>query len=162
MNDPTSTEKTSAPILARIPPPVWVVVYVGIAIALSNRLAVPSIEVLHQPMLGTLFVLAALALIISAQIKFRGAGTEIMPASPTNKVLVTSGPFGITRNPMYLGLVFLTLGIALMVATIFFFVVPVVVFLTNNATVIPFEEAKMERQFGDAYRAYKSKVRRWI
>jgi protein-S-isoprenylcysteine O-methyltransferase Ste14 len=37
-----------------------------------------------------------------------------------------------------------------------------VVFFTNDRAVIPFEEAKMERQFGDDYRAYKSKVRRWL
>ncbi len=54
------------------------------------------------------------------------------------------------------------MGIAFLVATLPFFVVPFVVFFTNNAVVIPFEEAKMERQFGEEYRAYKKKVRRWL
>jgi protein-S-isoprenylcysteine O-methyltransferase Ste14 len=162
MNDTKTLEPTSAPMLARIPPPIWVIVYIVAAIALSEWVAAPPIAVLHQPLIGAILIVSALALIISAQIKFRSAGTEIMPTSPTNKALVTNGPYGITRNPMYLGLVALTLGIAFMVGTIFFFVVPLVVFLTNNASVIPFEEAKMERQFGDQYRAYKAKVRRWI
>jgi protein-S-isoprenylcysteine O-methyltransferase Ste14 len=48
-----------------------------------------------------------------AIVLFRREGTEVEPTSPTNRKLVTSGPYQFTRNPMYLGLVILTLGIAI-------------------------------------------------
>jgi len=93
---------------------------------------------------------------------FAAAGTEIMPASVSNKRLVTSGPFRFTRNPMYLGLVAASLGIALFPGTLPFFLVPVLLFLICNFVFIPFEEAKMQRQFGAQYTDYLGRVRRWI
>lgn len=162
MSEEMEPRKETAPILARIPPPIWTIGYVAIAIVLGAWLGLKPISSLHQPFIGTALIVLALALLVSARAQFKRAGTEIMPASPANKALVMSAPFSFTRNPMYLGIVLLTLGIAFIVATLPFFVVPFLVFFTNNGTVIPFEEEKMERQFGDEYRAYKSKVRRWL
>src|SRR5262249_41679807 len=93
---------------------------------------------------------------------FRHAGTEIDPTSETNKSLVVYGPFRFTRNPMYLGLVMMTLGIAVVVGSLPMFAVPVLVFATANWAHIPFEEAKMHRQFGAAFEQYTRRVRRWI
>jgi len=109
-------------------------------------------------------VLIALGLAFSAWgvLTFRGVGTEVMPSSPTNKELVTYGPYAATRNPMYVGMVTATLGVALLVGAPLLYAAPVLLFLLDNFVVIPFEEAKMERQFGDTYRAYKARVRRWI
>ena len=76
---------------------------------------------------------------------FAAEGTEILPASPTNKKLVTRGPFRYTRNPMYLGLVLMAFGFALYFGTLPFYVVPVLLFLLCNFSFIPFEEAKMQR-----------------
>lgn len=162
MNKGAGSNAPTPPLFARIPPPVWAIAYLVLAIVASEAWSLPPIAALHQVALGMLLILVALSLIVSAQMKFRAAGTEILPASPTNKALVTTGPYRFTRNPMYLGLVLLTLGIAFLVATLPFFLVPVLIFVTSDASVIPFEEAKMERQFGDEYRAYKARVRRWI
>ena len=106
----------------------------------------------------------ALGLAFSAWgiLTFRGVGTEVQPSSPTNKALVTYGPYALKRNPMYVGMVTITLGVALLVGAPLLFAAPVLLFLLDNFIIIPFEEAKMERQFGDAYRAYKARVRRWI
>jgi protein-S-isoprenylcysteine O-methyltransferase Ste14 len=106
----------------------------------------------------------ALGLAFSAWgvLTFRGVGTEVMPSSPTNKALVTNGPYAVTRNPMYVGMVTITLGVALLVGAPLLFAAPVLLFLLDNFVIIPFEEAKMERQFGDAFRAYKARVRRWL
>ena len=93
---------------------------------------------------------------------FAAAGTEIIPASATNRKLVTSGPFRFTRNPMYSGLILTSLGIALFPGTLPFFLVPVLLFLLCNFVFIPFEQAKMQRQFGDQYTEYLGRVRRWI
>jgi protein-S-isoprenylcysteine O-methyltransferase Ste14 len=93
---------------------------------------------------------------------FAAEGTDILPASPTNKKLVTRGPFRYTRNPMYLGLVLMALGFALYFGTTAFYVVPALLFLLCNFSFIPFEEAKMQRQFGDQYTDYLRRVRRWV
>ena len=76
--------------------------------------------------------------------------------------LIESGPYRFTRNPMYLGLVLVTLGIALCAGVWPMFLAPVATFATANWAHIPFEEAKMRRQFGADFEAYTSKVRRWI
>jgi protein-S-isoprenylcysteine O-methyltransferase Ste14 len=63
---------------------------------------------------------------------------------------------------MYLGLIVLTLGVAFRVGSLPMFAVPVFLFTTANWVHIPFEEAKMRRQFGAEFGAYASQVRRWI
>jgi protein-S-isoprenylcysteine O-methyltransferase Ste14 len=103
-----------------------------------------------------------LALAIWAVRTFAAAGTELEPASATNKAVVTAGPFRFTRNAMYLGLVLITAGIALYMGTLPFFTVPVLVFHLCDRLFIPFEEAKMQRQHGDPYTDYTGRVRRWI
>jgi protein-S-isoprenylcysteine O-methyltransferase Ste14 len=63
---------------------------------------------------------------------------------------------------MYLGVSVLTLGIAFYAGTLPFFAVPVLLFLLCNFVFIPFEEAKMQRQFSNQYTDYLRRVRRWI
>ena len=97
-----------------------------------------------------------------AFVLFRREGTEIDPTSPTNRKLITSGPYQFTRNPMYLGLVILALGVALWVGAWPMFIAPVAIFATANWVHIPFEEAKMRCQFGATYEDYIEWVRRWV
>ena len=75
---------------------------------------------------------------------------------------MVSGPYRLTRNPMYLGLVSISLGIAVWVGSLPMFAVPLLVFATANRVHIPFEEAKMRRRFGEAYDRYTRQTRRWI
>jgi protein-S-isoprenylcysteine O-methyltransferase Ste14 len=63
---------------------------------------------------------------------------------------------------MYLGLLCVTLGIALWVGSWPMFLAPIAAFATTNRVHIPFEEAKMRRQFGATFDAYVLRVRRWI
>jgi protein-S-isoprenylcysteine O-methyltransferase Ste14 len=112
--------------------------------------------------LGILLVIGGLALALSAATLFRRKGTKVNPTSESNKLLVTSGPFHFTRNPMYLGLSTFTLGTALCVGSLPMFLVPLLVFATVSLFHIPFEEARMRRQFGPAFDAYTRQVRRWI
>ena len=97
-----------------------------------------------------------------AFVLFRREDTEINPTSPANRKLVTRGPYQFTRNPMYLGLVTLSLGIAVWIGAWPMFIAPLAVFATVNWVHIPFEEAKMRRQFGAAYDDYVARVRRWL
>lgn len=88
--------------------------------------------------------------------------TEIIPTSPTNKVLVTDGIYKYTRNPMYVGMITSLIGIAFIVGTLPMFVAVFAQFVVLNFLFIPFEEKKLSNIFGDQYNSYKLKVRRWV
>ena len=63
---------------------------------------------------------------------------------------------------MYLGLILLSFAIAFFIGRLLYFAVPVLMFLLCNGLFIPFEETKMQRQFGNQYTNYIDRVRRWI
>jgi len=146
----------------RIPPPVWMLLLLLDAYCVQNTYAWAARVYLRSTPGAVVLALAGIALGVWGERTFHAAGTEVMPASKTNKQVVTSGPFRFTRNPMYAGLVLLALGIAVYVGTLPFFAVPLLVFLLCNYAFIPFEEAKMRAQHGALYTDYLNRVRRWI
>jgi protein-S-isoprenylcysteine O-methyltransferase Ste14 len=148
--------------MLKLPPPVWALIYVVVAAAISWLLGWPKVPGLPLPKLGIALTLIPWTLPVWAVVVFRRAGTEIIPTSPTNRALVVDGPYRYTRNPMYLGLVLVTLGIAVWIGAWPMFLAPIAVFATANWVHIPFEEAKMRRQFGVSYDDYVSRVRRWV
>ena len=148
--------------MLNIPPPVWSFAYVLIAAAFSYLTGWPRIPGLPLVALAVLLVIAGISLSAAGAVLFRREGTEINPVSAPNRKLVTSGPYRFTRNPMYLGLVLITLGIAFWVGAWPMFLAPIATFATGNWVHIPFEEAKMRRQFGAEFDAYVSRIRRWI
>jgi protein-S-isoprenylcysteine O-methyltransferase Ste14 len=148
--------------MLKLPPPVWALLYIVIAAATSALYPWRALIDLRVLWLGILLVIGGFALAISAATLFRRKGTEVNPTSESNKLLVTTGPFRFTRNPMYLGLSTFTLGIALCVGSLPMFFVPLLVFATVSLSHIPFEEAKMRRQSGPGFDAYIRRVRRWI
>jgi protein-S-isoprenylcysteine O-methyltransferase Ste14 len=148
--------------MVNVPPPLWALFYLLIVTGLSYLLEWPTIPGLPLVTPAIALIAIGIALTGSAIILFRRQGTEIYPASPTNRLLVTSGPYEFTRNPMYLGLVIVSLGIAFWVGAWSMFLAPIATFVTVNWRHIPFEEEKMRRQFGKDFDAYTAKVRRWI
>jgi protein-S-isoprenylcysteine O-methyltransferase Ste14 len=148
--------------MLKLAPPVWALVYVLIAAAISWALGWPRLPGPRLAPLGIALVAIAWILPVWAIVLFRNAGTEVSPTSPTNRELITSGPYRFTRNPMYLGLVMVTLGIAIWVDAWPMFIAPIAVFCTANWVHIPFEETKMRRQFGATYDDYVQRVRRWV
>lgn len=148
--------------MVKLPPPIWTLIYILLGLALSWSLGWPAFPGLPLPALGLVLVVLAFIPPIWAVVLFRRADTEINPTSPANRALVTSGPYQFTRNPMYLGLVTLSLGIAVWIGAWPMLIVPLAVFATANWVHIPFEEAKMRRQFGAAYEDYAARVRRWV
>ncbi len=154
----TATEDTSG---VRFPPPL---IYVGgFVIGYLLDRAVPLTLTswpLGEP-LGWALVAVGVALMGSAVMTFRRAGTSLNPAKPTTRVVV-HGPYRFTRNPMYVGWVIVYLGCVLLTNTVWPLVsLPVVLVLISRA-VIAKEERYLEAKFGDAYRAYKARVRRWL
>ena len=148
--------------MVKLPPPVWALLYLIPAGALSLMYPWRRLINFRIVWLGVALIAIGFAIAFCAISLFRIAGTEINPTSETNKSLIIRGPYRFTRNPMYLGLIVLTLGIAFRVGSLPMFAVPVLLFTTANWVHIPFEEAKMRRQFGAAFGAYTSQVRRWI
>ncbi len=97
----------------------------------------------------------------SALRALKRANTSLDPADPTTS-LVTEGAFGYTRNPIYLSFVLIYLGAAVAFNSLWALVLLVAVFLFFERGQIPREERYLERTFGDEYRRYKARVRRWI
>jgi len=148
--------------MLKLPPPVWTLIYLAVAAALSFALGWPKVPGLPFPRLGMALVVIAFIPPAWAAILFRREGTEIDPVSPSNRRLVTSGPYRFTRNPMYLGLIVVALGVAIWVGAWPMFLAPIAVFATTNWVHIPFEETKMRRQFDATYDSYAGRVGRWL
>ena len=148
--------------MLKLPPPLWALIYVLVAAGGSYLLGSSRASSWPSTIVGAVLIVIGLALAVPAARLFRREGTELNPTSETNSKLVTSGPFRFTRNPMYLGLVVVTLGIAIWVGTWPMFLAVVATFATANWGHIPFEEAKMRRQFGEEFDSYCRHVRRWI
>ena len=146
--------------IVRIPTPIWLIALVVIALVVDLGLQAPA-RFQYRPIGIALIVLGAL-LSAWGRITFRRQRAEIIPSSETHSALVESGPFAFTRNPMYLGIVIVAIGAALTAGTWLMWLVPIVIFVLDDFVIIPFEERSVERARGDAYRAYKARVRRWI
>ena len=80
----------------------------------------------------------------------------------TPAFLVTSGPFRVSRNPAYLGMAAILLGLALILGTAAPFAMPILFILIIEIFFIPAEERMLENRFGEQYRIYQANVRRWL
>jgi protein-S-isoprenylcysteine O-methyltransferase Ste14 len=76
--------------------------------------------------------------------------------------LVTEGPFRYSRNPIYLALTLLYVGVALLINALWILLLIVPVLLVIRYGVIAREEAYLTRKFGDTYRQYTARVQRWL
>ena len=123
-------------------------------------LPVPRIGLVHWILAGSL-ILIGLALGAAGIRNFSRAGTPVPTNEPT-RALVTSGIHGWTRNPIYLGMFLICGGIDVAARSpwVLLFMLPLA--LTIRYGVIAREEAYLERRFGDAYRDYEARVRRWL
>lgn len=147
-------------LFVRVPTPIWLGALIVLALALDYALEPPP--VLRQRAAGIALIVVGLAFSLAAALTFRRLGAEIVPAAQRHRLIVATGPFRLTRNPMYLGTVVIAIGAALVAGTWPMWLVPPVLFAIDHFAIIPFEERSMERAHGDAYRDYKSRVRRWI
>lgn len=114
-----------------------------------------------RPRLGAPLVAASLLLGLWGARTIRRAGTNIDPRKPATALVVT-GPFRYTRNPLYLSLTLLYLGIAALVNALWPLVLLPVVLVVIRRWVIAREELYLKRKFGEAYRKYKATVRHWL
>jgi protein-S-isoprenylcysteine O-methyltransferase Ste14 len=111
--------------------------------------------------IGVVCVLVSLPLAIATFRALSRAHTPVDPMKPTT-ALVTAGPFRYSRNPIYVALTLLYLGVAFLVNTLWILLLVVPVLVVIRYGVIAREEAYLTRKFGDAYHQYTTQVRRWL
>ena len=92
---------------------------------------------------------------------FRSSKTRAEPWQPASS-LVNRGIYRFTRNPMYLGMVMLSLGVALAFTSLPAAALALAALIIVDRTVVTREEAYLTRRFGQDYLAYKASVRRWL
>ncbi len=148
--------------LLKIVPPMWFFGFLGAGLLVHHFVAAARVFDVGNTAVGVALLIVGLAFAMYPSSLFAKEKTEILPTSETNRVLITYGPYRYTRNPMYLGMLVGLLGIAIWVGTLPLFVAVVLYFCLFNFAFIPFEEAKLQRVFGNQYSAYRSKVRRWL
>lgn len=88
-------------------------------------------------------------------------GTNVNPSRPAT-TLVTIGPYAFSRNPMYVARTCLYLGLGLLMNALCVLVAVVPLLVVMHYGVIKPEERYLEAKFGEAYRQYRSHVRRWL
>jgi protein-S-isoprenylcysteine O-methyltransferase Ste14 len=145
----------------RIFPPIYLLAAILGMIAL-HRL-VPGAIVLPRSWrwLGLAPFIGGLVLGIGAARLFAKHKTTIKPGD-TSTYLLTAGPYRFSRNPIYLGMVLVLIGVAAMLGSSTpWLLVPVFIWLINR-NVIPVEEAMMTAAFGSAYERYCGRIRRWL
>ena len=108
---------------------------------------------------GLLFV--GIALFMLAARQFLAVGTPLPTNQPT-RAIVAKGPYRFTRNPIYLSMTLVHLGIALWINDAWLLCTLAVTLFVMSRGVIAREERYLARRFGDEYLRYKSSVRRWI
>jgi protein-S-isoprenylcysteine O-methyltransferase Ste14 len=110
---------------------------------------------------GLALSVAAIAIARWGRKTMQAAGTNINPGLPATTV-VRSGPFRYSRNPLYVALTLLYLGLTLAVNTWWGLVVLIPLLVTMHVGVVVREERYLDRKFGDSYRQYCSSVRRYV
>lgn len=142
-------------------PPVILILAILIGLGLQRlwplRFVPHGLETLVGPTLvGLCLILFALCVR-----NFRKVRTGIRAGDPTT-VIVTSGPYQWSRNPIYLAFILFLAGLAVWLDNAWLLVLEIPFIRLLRYAVIAKEEAYLERKFGEEYRAYKSSVRRWL
>ncbi len=162
MSDESSGSDRAA---VRFPPPLVAVLTILAGYGLER--VVPLAAAPTMPSVvrygGGGFVVAASVAVLSVWpiILFRRSGQDPRPWTPTPELLV-DGPYRFTRNPMYLMMVLVCAGASLLLASAWVLLLTPLCGVIIHLTAIRHEETYLERMFGESYRRYRERVRRWI
>ena len=144
-------------------PPLIFLCFLAAAAVLEAIMPLPVLlaHSLARYFVGAVLATGGFVMIAIGSRRFAAAGTNIPPTLPTT-ALVVDGIYGRTRNPLYLGLILIYLGLGVAAGSLWAIGLVVPLLWVINVGVVKREERYLERKFGDAYRAYKARVRRWI
>ena len=142
------------------PPLVYLTSLVSGAV-MQLAMPLPFLPATLAVALGVPLVVVAIALFSYSVAQFRAAGTPVPARKPTT-VIVRTGPYHFSRNPIYLAFSVFQLGIAISVNSVWLLATLVGAVALIHYVVIPREEQYLERKFGAQYLDYKAAVRRWL
>lgn len=146
---------------ALIPPPLMFAVPLLIGLVLNSRFPIVQPDVSIPRWVGVGLIALGAAHVLTSVMLFLFNRTTIVPHHHAS-TFVQRGAYRWTRNPMYVGLTLIYLGICSLTAAAWALLFLPVPLLYINGVVIPIEERHMEEVFGAAYAAYKTRVRRWL
>jgi protein-S-isoprenylcysteine O-methyltransferase Ste14 len=115
----------------------------------------------RMPAAGWILIVAGFVLGGWAQITFRRHHTTLIPNRPAT-AMVTDGPYAFTRNPMYVSLTLIYLGLALLTGMLWPIILLPVVLILLTVLVIRREERYLDSAFGEEYAEFRMRVRRWV
>jgi protein-S-isoprenylcysteine O-methyltransferase Ste14 len=143
------------------PPLAWALAVLA-GLALDWLMPLPFIAaVVPAAWLGAMVFALALALFAWAIITMTRAGSNV-PTNLPSTTIVDTGPYRFTRNPIYVGMMLGLIGLAIAFNSLWLLLTLVPFVLVIRYGVVAREEADLERKFGDMYRRYRSRVRRWL
>jgi len=143
------------------PPLAWGLTVLA-GLALNWLLPLPFLPTdLPAGWVGAMVFVGALALFVWAIMTMTRAGSNVPTNRPTTTIVET-GPYRLSRNPIYLGMVLGLIGLAIASDNLWPLLVLVPFALVIHYGVVVREEAYLDRKFGDVYRGYRSRVRRWL
>ena len=142
-------------------PPTYFYVFLLLAIGLHFLLPLKKFIVTPYNYIGILLIGIGIWFNIWADRLFKNKKTTVKPFEKSS-FLIEEGPFIFTRNPMYLGMVIILLGVAVLLGSFSPFLMPVAFFVLISITFIPQEEKALEETFGQSFVEYKKRVRRWL
>ncbi len=143
------------------PPIAWAVAVLA-GVALNWLLPLPFIPAtVPAGWLGAAVFVLALALFAWAIVTMIRADSNVPTSQPTTTI-VDNGPYRLTRNPIYVGMMLGLIGLAIALNSLWLLLTLVPFALVIRYGVVAREEAYLERKFGDVYRRYRARIRRWL
>lgn len=148
-------------IAGRVTSPIAGLGLFGVAVLLHVALALQSQRPLRcMPCAALLGAIGVFVLGWSLLVFLRHRTSPLPGTRPD--ALVVDGPYRFSRNPMYVAATMLLLSAVFFIGSLPFLIPPMGYFLLMQCVCIPHEERRMNERFGDAYEAYRARVRRWI
>lgn len=147
----------------KIPPAVLALAFGGAMSAIAANLPATAFVLPFARHLGAGLAVVGICVVLLGMFTFMRHDTTVDPHRPSRtKALVTSGIYRLTRNPMYLGFLLILSGWALLAGNWLAVALLPLFVLALQELQIEAEERILEEQFGDAYRDYRKRTRRWI
>ncbi len=137
--------------------------YFLLIVLLITHFVFPIVHWTSSPFryMGILLILFGIILNLWTDQLFKKLSTTVKPHELPS-TLIMAGPFKISRHPMYVGMVSILLGTALICGTVLTLLYPVIFIMLMEMLFIPIEEKNLTQQFGEKYHQYKKRTRRWI
>lgn len=145
----------------KILPPGYLLI--SLTLMILTYWLVPGVVIAPGPvrMFGVVFVVLGILLNIASKKAMKKAQTPVSPFAKTTS-LITGGVYSLTRNPMYLGLVLLLVGVSILMGNLLPMIITLLFALIMHNRFVKMEEEKLAAQFKEEWYDYRKSTRRWL